>query len=487
MIASPLDWLAPAHGPGMLVVSALLAVGAFLALMAAEWLVAPQRPIPADNPGPVRRDSPAVVNLLTNDATVTTAAYRTTVIDLAARGWLRILPPDDDDELGRVRPSAVAHGGDALLPHERLVLQHVLARYTDDSAIPARYLAIDAKGSWFRRFRNLIRAEARRTGLVRSRWSVYSLAVPVALVVLSVMAWFAARNDGPDAAVIDSLERRAAAVAVVLFLAVVAWRIIRHAVGGALTHTQAGLAATRRWLATRQRLVEAGFGPMAPSALETGDRRLAYAAAMCLADGAALELPLAREDHYRAWSSVGGRARLVRVRYPWRPGYGMNPLLAFLLGAVLVFAGIRGKDWFSDVAREEAWDSLYERFPDQDWLISDVATGFAVVCFAPIVIGGWLVVAGLFDLFTSVERTGVVVRARRPAEVSPAPRFVRRLLERDRYTVYVAVDDGSHGRIMAWRSTERTAVPQGARAIVRASPVLGHVRRSTPVGHVVPE
>ena len=52
---------------------------------------------------------------------------------------------------------------------------------------------------------------------------------------------------------------------------------------------------------------EAGFGPMAPSALETGDRRLAYAAAMCLADGAAIELPLAREDHYRAWSSVGGR------------------------------------------------------------------------------------------------------------------------------------------------------------------------------------
>ena len=96
-------------------------------------------------------------------------------------------------------------------------------------------------------------------------------------------------------------------------------------------------------------------------------------------------------------------------------------------------------------------------------------------------------VAGLFDLFTSIERTGVVVRARRPAEVSPAPRVIRRLFERDRYTVYIAVDDGSHGRIMAWRSTERTAVPQGARAIVRASPVLGHVRRSTPVGHVLPE
>jgi hypothetical protein len=30
-------------------------------------------------------------------------------------------------------------------------------------------------------------------------------------------------------------------------------------------------------------------------------------------------------------------------------------------------------------------------------------------------------------------------------------------------------------------------VPQGARAIVRASPVLGHVRKAAPVGHALPE
>jgi hypothetical protein len=53
--------------------------------------------------------------------------------------------------------------------------------------------------------------------------------------------------------------------------------------------------------------------------------------------------------------------------------------------------------------------------------------------------------------------------------------------------VFIAVDDGRHGRIVAWRSNERNAVPQGARAIVRASPVLGHVRKSAPVGHVLPE
>lgn len=488
MLAAVTDWLAPAHGSGMLAVSALLTLAGYVVLLLTERWRAPVRPEPVEDPGPIRRDSPAVVNLLTNDATVTAAGFRATAVDLAARGWLRLLPPDDDDELGRVRPAAVAHGGDALLAHERLVLQHILARFTDDNAIPARYLAVDVKGSWFRRFRGLVRDEARRAGLVRRRWSIAVLLPTIALAVAATLAWFAARNDGDaSVAVIDSVERRTAAIAVFLAIAVLAFRIIRRAMSPALRHTQAGIAATRRWLATRRRLVEAGFGPMAPSALETGDRRLAYATAMCVADGAAIELPLAREDHYRAWSAMGGRARLVRVRYPWRPGYGMNPLFAMLVGFAVLFLGIRGKDFFSDVAREEAWPSIFERFEEYDWLIVDIATGLAVACLALIVVGAWMVIAGAIDLFASIERTGVVVRARRPAEVSPLPRFLRRLLERDRYTVFVAVDDGAHGRVVAWRSTERTAVPQGARAVVTASPLLGYVRRSTPVGHALPE
>ena len=97
--------------------------------------------------GALRADTPAVVNLLTNDVTVTAAGFRATVIDLAARGWLRILPPEDDlEELARVRPAATAFRGDALRPHERLVLQHVMSRFTTDRAIPARYLAIDIRG-----------------------------------------------------------------------------------------------------------------------------------------------------------------------------------------------------------------------------------------------------------------------------------------------------------------------------------------------------
>lgn len=479
-----LDLFAPGHSGGSLAFTILLTLLAYAALAYANHLVLPTRPDPAARAGALRRDSPAVVNVLTNDCTLTAAGLRATVIDLAARGWLRILPPDEDDELARVRPAATAFDGDSLLPHERLVLQHVMARFTTDHAIPVRYLAVDVHGSWWRRFRSLVYAAAMRDGLVKRRWTPLALLPTAILTVMAALSWRASRSAGDtEIAVIDSIERRLVAIAVLVAIVVLVVRIVKHIARPELTHTDAGLAATERWLAVRQRLVRNGFGPMAPSALETGDRRLGYASAMCLAEGAAVELPLAREDHYRAWSSVRGTARLVRVKYPSRPGYGLHPITALVGGIALAFAGLWGKRWFADVARGEALDSLYERFPEQDWLIADIATGLAVLSFVPLLVGLWVAFAGAADMFNTTERTGVVLRARRPVEVTPLPRSMRRFFERDRYSVFIAVDDGSSGQLVAWRSNERNAVPQGARAIVRASPLLGYVRRAQPVGH----
>ena len=87
-----------------------------------------------------------------------------------------------------------------------------------------------------------------------------------------------------------------------------------------------------------------------PSSMEPGDRRLAYATAMCVAEAASVELPLAREDHYRAWSAMGGEARLVRIRYPHRLGYGMQPFAAIGVGLLLTFGGIWALRFFGDVA-----------------------------------------------------------------------------------------------------------------------------------------
>jgi len=478
----------PVPTTASLVRAVILTLIAYLVLRYAERGAAPLRPLPARTPGALRKESPAVVNLLTNDATVTAAGFRATVIDLGARGWLRLLPPTTDDEIGRVRPAATSLRGDTLLPHERLVLQHVMARFTTDQAIPARHLAVDIRGSWWKRFSGLVADEAHRSGLVKNRWSLQRLAAPVVLTVLAAFAWWSAVRAADDGVpVIDSLERRVFTWLVLVAIVVLAVRVIGHAVRRELTHTQAGLVATERWLAVRERLVEGGFGSMAPSSIEIGDRRLAYATAMCLAEGAAIELPLAREDHYRAWSSVGGTGRLVRIRYPSRIGYGLHPIAAIVIGIVATYLGIVGRRWFTDVATMQAWDSLYERFPDQDWLISDIATGLTVLCFIPILVGIWLAFAGAADVFTTIERTGVVLRTRRPAEVLPLPRPVRRMLERDRFTLYVAVDDGAEGTVVAWRATERHAVPQGASAIVKATPVLGYIRKATPVGHRLPD
>jgi hypothetical protein len=481
--------VAPSFTAAWLGLSALCIAASWLTFARMRERLLPPRPEPDEVAGSLRTDTPAVVNLLTNDCTVTAAGFRATMLDLAARGWLRVLPPDDElDELARVRPAAAAYQGDALRPHERLVLQHVLSRFTTDRAIPARYLAVDIRGSWWRRFRGLVIDEAVQAGLIQRRWAVSDLLVPGGFWLAGSLSWLLARSTGDTTvAVVDSVGPRVAGWMLAGTLIAGAATVVRLWTNPSYTHTDDGVAVTRRWLTVRERLVVGGFADLAPSAVEPGDRRLAYASAMCLADGAAVELPLAREDHHRAWSTVGGRARLVRIEYPSRVGYGTAPFVAIVGGLVACFLGLRLRSFASDVARGDAFDWIYEQFPEQDWLIADIATGVVFLAYVPILVGLWLALAGAFDGFNKVERTGAVVRTRRPAEVSPLPRRLQRWVERDGYRVYLAVDDGSSDTIQAWKTGERHAVPQGARATVVASPALGHVRRTTPVGHVLVE
>ena len=475
---------APAPSTVLLVLSALIVIAGFVALAIVEQRIAPPRPRAAPRAGALRSEPPGIVNMLTNDATLTAAGFRATVIDLAARGWLRILPPDEEDELARVRPAATAFQGDSLLPHERLVLQHVLARYTSERPIPARYLAVDIRGAWWHRFGRLVADEAVRRGLLRRRWTWKDLAAPAGLAVVGLLVWWWSAASGDDSvAVIDSIGRRVAGVAVLVAAIALAAKVVEHVRRPQLTHTDEGVVATERWLAVRARLVEADMASIPPSSMETGDRRLAYATAMCVAEAASVELPLAREDHYRAWSAMGGEARLVRIRYPHRLGYGMQPFSAVGVGLILTFGGIWAGRFFADVAHGNALESIYERFPEQTDLIADIATGLTALAWLPILAGLLMAIGGAADGFATVNRTGIVLRARRPVEVSPLPTALRRRLERDRYSLFIAVDDGTYDTIQAWRCSERTAVPQGARATINATPFLGHVRSAAPVGH----
>src|SRR6056297_1524132 len=132
MIGLGLDVLAPTPGGFLLVLAALLTVGGHVGLTVLERFTTPERAEKIGTSGALRRESPAVVNLLVNDGRLAASGVRATIVDLAARGWMRILPPEGDDDVSRVRPAASAFDGDSLQPHEHLALQHVLARFTTD-------------------------------------------------------------------------------------------------------------------------------------------------------------------------------------------------------------------------------------------------------------------------------------------------------------------------------------------------------------------
>jgi len=188
---------APSFTVAWLWLGALCTVAFWLVFQRTRGQLMPSRTHAEDRAGALRSETPAVVNLLTNDATVTAAGFRATMIDLAARGWLRILPPEDDlEELARVRPAATAYKGDALRPHERLVLQHVMARFTTDRAIPARYLAVDIRGGWWKRFSGLVTDDAVQAGLIRRRWTPRDVLIPALLWTAGALCWIIAWSSG---------------------------------------------------------------------------------------------------------------------------------------------------------------------------------------------------------------------------------------------------------------------------------------------------
>jgi hypothetical protein len=225
-----------------------------------------------------------------------------------------------------------------------------------------------------------------------------------------------------------------------------------------------------------------GFEGASAAAANSASRALAYAAALGLAERAADELPIVPEDDRLAWSNATGEWHVVRVRYPFRPGYGRHPALMLVIGLAVGAGLVVGQRLLLEIARGEAALGIIEDFPDQADLIETTALVLAGVLIVPLLWMVWLAIAGSFDLFSTVERQGLVVRARRPQRVVPFPRLLRPLARRDRFALFIAVDDGRSDRVSAWLSNERTAVPQGARARVKATPVLGYVRRSEPIG-----
>jgi hypothetical protein len=476
----------PARGP--IVLATVLLVVAVLLLARGRAASAPPR-LPADEPSDeLGAESPALASLLTNGLVVAPPAAVATLLDLVARGWLRVEHAETEvvlltDRRGR--------DGDTLTRYEQQVLNHV-HRLTAGTLTGVSGAGVEVAGlrlprRWWRRFSAAVVADAHRKGLTVRRWDVLALGPPIIALLAAGRAWWSAVRNGDPEAVVDSLAPRAFAAVVALAIVVVGVRLLRLLRSRAQRPTELGAERARHWLAVRAWMEPRGFEGASSVAANSASRALAYAAAMGLAERASEELPIVPEDDRLGWSNATGEWRTVRVRYPWfRPGYGRHPVFVLLTGLAGGVAVIALQRFLLRVARNDALQDLTTDFPDQADLIENVALVLAAVLVVPLLWLGWMAIAGSLDLFATLERQGVIVRARRPQRVVPFPRVLSPLARRDRFALFIAVDDGRRDRVTAWLATERTAVPQGARARVRATPVLGYVRSSEPIGATRP-
>lgn len=430
-----------------------------------------------------RLESPAVVALLTNEYEVPRSAVTATALDLAARGWIRLTTADG--ELLVVMRGA-GQAGDSLRPFEQQVLNHLAGRAFNDvtsaGTLAASHHRLDRR--WWTRFRRSVADTSHALGYSTRRYTPIELAPPAACAAIGLIALLMSIRNGGEVAIADSWQSRVLWFVVLAGVGVLGWRTVERGIGASQSPTDIGLQRTAQWMGHRRRLRERI--PEHASVLGSPAQQIAlsHAAVMGVADHVLEQLPAAPEDHRRAWSEAGGTPHVVGVRYPVRPGYGQHPLRVAIAGVVvlLVFRWLQG--FLERVADGESLQSLIARIPGQVDLVETIANVLALLCWVPILWGVWAMVAGAIDSITTRERVGTIVRARRPAEVVPPilANVVKPFAERDRFSTYLAVDDGKRPLVTAWLASERSAAPQGAQARVWATPLLGYVRSSEPIG-----
>ena len=245
--------------------------------------------------------SPAVASLLANRLRLDCITLPATVLDLAARRWYQFDEVGPDRILCRQLRHQV-HAVDRLAPYERRVINHVSSRMDPDGVAPASALLEDA-ANWWDAFEREIWAEARRLGLTRDRWprgaqSLYRLAAlgPGGFVAVAALQ--------------GSQPKLAAAA-----YGCLAWGVLAYGFDSVLQgeqKTPAGRAAAAHWGGVRAALrSDAALTALSPAAIATWGRRLAYGAVFGAAPAAITALSPPPKD--RAWSSYGGRWRLVRI------------------------------------------------------------------------------------------------------------------------------------------------------------------------------
>lgn len=460
-----------------LVVAAVVALAVW-AILVAALAVATRARTPEPRPAglePGGEEPPAVVALLCNGWRLGGEAVPATLVDLAARKVVRFERTDADRF--EVHLAGAAAATEALAPYERQVLDHVRG-LAEGGVVPCEALTTgpqDQSRRWLTRFQRAVVDDARARGVSRPRWSR-----PMTLTVGIVAVAPAALAAGAVVALSEESTTSSSddPVGAFIGLGVVAWGVLMAVFRmlRAERDTDEGLAAAGRWLGLAENLEAAGsFPDLPPTAVAIWDRYLAYAVAFGLAATTVHAVPLGAESDTEAWSSVGGRWRIVRVRYPARipPGWGRPPWMVLLAGvaqtALLTFVAVQilpsvldGSDGaLDDVQRDQQVLVL---------VVGAVLVLLTVVLVAVTVRALTMLVFGLLDLGRARDVEGLVLRLRTRGSESK--------------TTFVAVDDGSADHLRAWVPRSLPAgLHQGCWVRVEVSPNLGFVRSL----EVVPE
>lgn len=421
-------------------------------------------------------ESPAVAGMLCDDFELPSEVVPATLLDLAARRVVTLEEVQPGHTICRI---GRAGSNGSLREYEQRVLSAVSDKAID-GVVPTGALTTGTEGAskgWQKAYTKEVIAESHALGLTRDRWPARVVGIvglgPIVAVGLVIVAAFVGGDTSGDRGVV------AAVVGGVAGIAIVALFTIAGRLGRSLAQlpTDDGERAAAICLGLEAHLREnEHFDDLPPAAVTIWGRHFAYAGAMGIARTAVELLPMGAEDDHRAWSRFGGRWRRVQVRYPRArpPGWGKHPafalFLALLWGAVAVFA-LRGLVGLAQDIDESSLESTFELSQEQlDWIGRGAL--IAAIPFALLALWAlYVLVRAVPDLWLRRTITGEIVRARTREQAFKSGNTTK-------YWYYLALDDGRHTKIRAFRVRKPIydAHRQGATVTAVCTPNLGYVR-----------